>query len=79
MKPQLAIGRGGQLRLRRGQHPEPRRPFGGMPRARQSNIQLEMARLGFGESPIEASAAESDYTPQCIKVRGPDGRIVYKL
>ena len=27
----------------------------------------------------EASAAESDDTPQCIRVRGPDGRIVYKL
>ena len=27
----------------------------------------------------EASAIESDDTPQCIRVRGPDGRIVYKL
>ena len=27
----------------------------------------------------EASAAESDDTPQCVRVRGPDGRIVYKL
>ena len=27
----------------------------------------------------EALAAESDDTPQCVKIRGPDGRIVYKL
>ena len=27
----------------------------------------------------EAFATESDDTPQCIRVRGPDGRIVYKL
>ena len=27
----------------------------------------------------EAPTAESDDTPQCIRVRGPDGRIVYKL
>ena len=27
----------------------------------------------------EAPAAESDDTPQCIRVRGPDGKIVYKL
>ena len=27
----------------------------------------------------EALAAESDNTPQCIRVRGLDGKIVYKL
>ena len=27
----------------------------------------------------EAPAVESDDTPQCVKVRGPNGRIVYKL
>ena len=27
----------------------------------------------------EALATESNDTPQCIRVRGPDGRIVYKL
>ena len=27
----------------------------------------------------EASAAESDDTPQCIRVRGPNGKILYKL
>ena len=27
----------------------------------------------------EAPAIESDDTPQCVRVRGPDGRIVYKL
>ena len=27
----------------------------------------------------EAPAAESDDTPQCVRVRGLDGRIVYKL
>ena len=27
----------------------------------------------------EAPAAESDDTPQCVRVRCPDGRIVYKL
>ena len=27
----------------------------------------------------EVSATESDDTPQCVRVRGPDGRIVYKL
>ena len=27
----------------------------------------------------EPLAAESDDTPQCVRVRGPDGRIVYKL
>ena len=27
----------------------------------------------------EAPAAELDDTPQCVRVRGPDGRIVYKL
>ena len=26
----------------------------------------------------EASAAKSDHTPQCVRVRGPDGKIVYK-
>ena len=26
----------------------------------------------------EAFAAKSDHTPQCVKVRGPDGKIVYK-
>ena len=27
----------------------------------------------------EAPAVESDDTPQCVKVRGPYGRIMYKL
>ena len=27
----------------------------------------------------EPFAAESDDTPQCVRVRGPDGRIVFKL
>ena len=27
----------------------------------------------------EAPIVESDDTPQCVRVRGPDGRIVYKL
>ena len=27
----------------------------------------------------EASVAESDDTPQCVRVRGPDGRIMYKF
>ena len=27
----------------------------------------------------EAPTAEADDMPQCVRVRGPDGRIVYKL
>ena len=35
--------------------------------------------LGRKRKRREASAVESDDTPQCIRVQGPDGRIVYKL
>ena len=46
----------------------------------QSDSELDLRELlARKRKRKEAPAAESDDTPQCVKVRGPDGRIVYKL
>ena len=46
----------------------------------QSDLESDLRELlARKKKRKEASAVESVNTPQCVRVQGPDGKIVYKL